>query len=136
AMSVYNAMIDYLEDFIAKESDSMLNKAADQGLQKLLSYYSKTDSTPVYAVATAMDPRMRFDWWEANEWGTYIQLSKDMVKNVWESDYKGKEGPIELDAEVAKQMKLFGIKTKAGELEEYIREGSSLVPCKNEPPEL
>ncbi|KAF9201539.1 hypothetical protein BGZ59_002653 [Podila verticillata] len=79
AMSVYNAMIDTLEEFIEQETNPSLLRAAIQGKQKLLDYYSKTDSTPVYAVATAMDPRMRFNWWSANDWDEYIQISKDMV---------------------------------------------------------
>ncbi|KAF9571669.1 hypothetical protein BGW38_008596 [Lunasporangiospora selenospora] len=136
AMSVYNALIDALEEFIDRESSPSLREAATQGKQKLLDYYSKTDSTPVYAVATAMDPRMRFDWWSVNDWEGYIQACADMVTDVWQKNYKGKEGPIELDIEVQRQMRLFGIKKKPGELDEYIREGSSLITCKAEPPEL
>ncbi|KFH70213.1 hypothetical protein MVEG_03064 [Podila verticillata NRRL 6337] len=130
AMSVYNAMIDTLEEFIEQETNPSLLRAAIQGKQKLLDYYSKTDSTPVYAVATAMDPRMRFDWWSANDWDEYIQISKDMVADVWKQYYKGKEGPIEQDTEIARQMKLYGIKKKTGELEEYVHEGSSLIACR------
>lgn len=136
AMSVYNTMIDTLEEFIEQEADPSLKQAAIHGKQKLLDYYSKTDSTPLYAVATAMDPRMRFDWWGANDWGEYIKLSKDMVTDIWNHHYKGKEGPIELDVDTERQMKMFGIKKKAGELDEYVHEGSMLVSCKNEPPEL
>jgi len=136
AMSVYSAMIDTLEEFIEQETNPSLLRAAIQGKQKLLDYYSKTDSTPVYAVVTAMDPRMQFDWWSANDWDEYIQISKDMVADVWKQYYEGKEGPIEQDTEIARQMKLYGIKKKTGELEEYVHEGSSLIACKNEPPEL
>ncbi|KAF9287466.1 hypothetical protein BGZ88_008590 [Linnemannia elongata] len=64
-----------------------------------LDYHSKTDSTPVYAMATVMDPMMRFDWWGANDWGEYIKISKDMVTDIWNHHYKGKEGPIELDVD-------------------------------------
>ena len=78
---------------------------------------------------------MRFIWWSANEWSEYIELSQNMAKDIWEEHYKGKEGPVVMDADVARQMKLYGIMTKDGELEEYVREGSSLVTCKNEPPE-
>jgi hypothetical protein len=136
AMSVYNVLIDKLEDFMENEDDPSLKNAATQGYNKLLKYYSKTDFTPVYAVATAMDPRMRFTWWRANDWGDYAQMSEDMVKDIWEDHYKGKEGPIELDEDIRRQMKLYGIKTKSGELEEYVHEGGSLVTCKQEPPEL
>ncbi|KAF9357887.1 hypothetical protein BGX26_002889 [Mortierella sp. AD094] len=58
-----------------------------------------------------------------------------MVKDVWEEHYKGKEWPMELDADIARQMRLYGIKKKAGELEKYVH-GGSLIACKNEPPEL
>jgi hypothetical protein len=136
AISIYNAMLDHLEQFIESENESLLTQAANQGINKLIKYYSKTDSTPVYAVATAMDPRMRFDWWEVSDWGDYLEINKNMVKDVWEQEYKGKEGPIQLPAEQEREMKLFGIKKKAGELEEYVREGSCLVTSKQEPPEL
>ncbi|KAF9079103.1 hypothetical protein BGX23_005066, partial [Mortierella sp. AD031] len=59
-----------------------------------------------------------------------------MITDVWKKHYRAKEGPIELDAEIARQMKLYRIKKKVGELEEYIHEGSSLIACKHEPPEL
>ena len=52
-----------------------------------------------------MDPRMRFAWWTANDWGNYAQMSEDMVKNVWEQHYKGKEGPIEIPQERKKNEK-------------------------------
>ncbi|KAI9238880.1 MAG: hypothetical protein BYD32DRAFT_435365 [Podila humilis] len=56
AMSVYNKLIDQLEDVIANEEDPVLKQATAQGRTKLLKYYVKMDSTPVYMVATAMDP--------------------------------------------------------------------------------
>ncbi|KAG0060386.1 hypothetical protein BGZ92_006721, partial [Podila epicladia] len=136
AMTVYNLLIDGLEDFIDHETNDSLKEAATQGKKKLLQYYSRTDSTPVYAVATAMDPRMRFNWWEAHDWGEYAKMSEVMVSEVWEQFYKGKDGPMEMDVETERQMKLFGIKKKSGELEEYTHEGSTLISCKDEPPEL
>ncbi|KAG0045226.1 hypothetical protein BGZ89_005707, partial [Linnemannia elongata] len=96
-------MIDTLDEFTEQEADPSLKQATIHGKQKLLDYYSKTDSTPVYAVATAMDPRM---------------------------------GPIELDVDTERQMKMSEIKKKASELDEYVHEGSMLASCKNEPPEL
>ncbi|KAF9897580.1 hypothetical protein BX616_005322 [Lobosporangium transversale] len=59
-----------------------------------------------------------------------------MVKEVWEKEYKGKEGPAQVPADQEYEMKLYGISTQAGEIEEYVREGSSLVASKQEPPEL
>jgi hypothetical protein len=136
AMSVYNRLIDTLEDFIEKEENPLLKQAAIQGRNKLLKYYSKTDLTPVYAVATAMDPRMRFNWWRAQGWEEYIDISIEAVNTIWEKQYKGKEGPMLMDSDLAKEMALYGITQQAGELEEYTHEGSTLITCKTEPPEL
>lgn len=136
AMTVYNKLIDRLDDVIASEDDLILVQAAIQGRTKLLKYYSKTDSTPVYAVATAMDPRMRFHWWNVQKWGEYIQISVDAVTAVWVEQYKGKDGPRVLESHVAKEMELYGIAQQDGELEVYVREGATLVNSHSEPPEL
>ena len=133
---VYNALIDHLEEFIDTTDDLTLKAAASTAKGKLVGYYTKTDSTPVYAVATAMDPRMRFNWWNANEWGDYEEMSKEMVKDVWNQHYKGQGGTAEVNELIASQMKLYGIRSKAGELDEYVKEGSQLVLCEKEPPEL
>lgn len=58
---LYNAMIDILEEFIEQEGDPSLEQAAIHGKTRLLGSYPKTDSTPVYTAATAMDLRMRLD---------------------------------------------------------------------------
>lgn len=130
AMSVYNRLIDDLEDFIEHEDDALLKQAANQGKIKLLKYYSKTDSTPIYAVATAMDPRMRFNWWKAQGWDEYVQVSINAVNTVWEGQYKGKEGPKLMDSDIAKEMALYGITQQVGELEEYVHEGSTYITSK------
>ena len=41
-----------------------------------------------------------------------------------------------MDSDLAKEMALYGITQQAGELEEYTHEGSTLITCKTEPPEL
>ncbi|OAQ24468.1 hypothetical protein K457DRAFT_24032 [Linnemannia elongata AG-77] len=66
--------IDILERFHLGEQLQSITTHNASNMAKmmrdlLLDYHSKTDSTPVYAVATAMDPMMRFDWWGANDWG-------------------------------------------------------------------
>jgi hypothetical protein len=134
---VYNALIDHLDAFIGTVGvDMTLKAAASAAREKLVGYYTKTDTTPVYAVATAMDPRMRFNWWKANDWGDYETMSKEMVEDIWNQHYKGQGRAAEVDAAIASQMKLYGIQSKAGELDEYVNESSQLVLCEKEPPEL
>jgi len=36
AMSIYNAMLDHLEEFYNKENDPLLKQAATQGINKLI----------------------------------------------------------------------------------------------------
>ncbi|KAF9369438.1 hypothetical protein CPB97_003595, partial [Podila verticillata] len=136
AMSVYNKLIDQLKDVIMNEEDPVLKQATAQGRTKLLKYYAKMDSTPVYVVAMAMDPRMRFNWWNVQNWGEYVQTSIDAVSTVWEGQYKGKDGPQLLDAHVAKEMALYGIEQQDGELEAYVHEGAAFICSQSEPPEL
>lgn len=38
-----------------------------------------------------MGPRMRFDWWGANDRDEYIEIGKDMVTDVWNQHYKEKK---------------------------------------------
>jgi hypothetical protein len=107
--TIYNKLIDNVEDFINAnniddedhQNDDIPNtdpnerQQYDELLKNLVSalrttkekinkYYSKTDSTNIYAVATAMDCRMKFHWWRLSEWESiYEDLSKSMVTNTW-----------------------------------------------------
>lgn len=59
-----------------------------------------------------------------------------MITDNWNNHHKGKVGPIDLDADTERQLKLYGIEMKAGEQGKYFRKGYILVSCKHEPPEL
>lgn len=81
----YNNLIDSLEDFADNDMYPQdLRNAALAGWHKLLPYYGKTDDTEVYAVATAMDSRMKFDWWQCCMWEHSIQdMSQQFVRDTW-----------------------------------------------------
>ncbi|KAK3836640.1 MAG: hypothetical protein JOS17DRAFT_814371 [Linnemannia elongata] len=53
--------------------------------------------------------------WGANGTDEYIQISKAMITDNWNNHHKGKVGPIDLDADTERQLKLYGIEMKAGE---------------------
>lgn len=66
-------------------------RGAKAAKDKLLQYYRSTDDTPIYAVATAMHPAMRFDWWtrEPQNWETeVVDEAKRAVTEIWSDQYK------------------------------------------------
>lgn len=138
----YNRLIDKLEDFADIELNPTcpqdLREAAKAGREKLLPYYGRTDDTEVYAVATAMDPRMRFDWWTRSRWEKKIQDdSEELVRETWSKF----SGMVPIAPEISEQAQalhdLFLLEPSNDELNEYVGE-RSLTPMvtKDRPQEL
>lgn len=51
---------------------------------KLTSYYSKTGTSDIYPVATALDPSYSFSYWKSENWGEpYETQAEEAVKNAW-----------------------------------------------------
>ena len=53
------------------------------------------DDTAAYYAAIAMNPTLKFQWFEGvwgshNEKSTWLPGVKDLVKELWEEEYKGK----------------------------------------------
>ncbi|KAF9324183.1 hypothetical protein BG006_000781 [Podila minutissima] len=120
---VYNELLDSLEDFIDNTgNDAHLHTAADQAWQKLIKYYTRMDLSLVYAVASAIDPRMKYHWWSIQEWGNYEKQSQEVVQETWTTDYDSAIPQLEITPKAAKQRQWYGIKTKTDELEEYTKE--------------
>ncbi|KAG0315695.1 hypothetical protein BG000_005111 [Podila horticola] len=102
-IAAYNTILDGLEDYIDQD-DSRNNRqqrrqtrhydlvrGAVAAREKLLQYYRSTDDTPIYAVATAMHPAMRFDWWtrEPQNWEKVVaDEAKKVVTEIWNTQYK------------------------------------------------
>ena len=99
-IAAYNALLDNLEDFIEKDDNhnnrrqcrhTDLHRGAAAAKDKLLQYYRSTDNTPIYAVATAMHPAMRFDWWtrEPQNWEKAVaDEAKRVVTEIWNNQCK------------------------------------------------
>ncbi|KAK5996238.1 Putative AC transposase-like protein [Cladobotryum mycophilum] len=53
-------------------------------------YYRRLDETPVYYAAVSLHPKYRFkyfeEWWSPNT--QWISSAKNIVKNLWENQYK------------------------------------------------
>src|SRR5271155_4049122 len=78
-------VLDYIEQVKkSKMVDSIIKEAASKAWIKLTAYYSKTDDSNVYAIATAMDPRLKYRYWEENEWELeYQEDGKQKVETEW-----------------------------------------------------
>ncbi|KAF9540501.1 hypothetical protein BGW38_009869, partial [Lunasporangiospora selenospora] len=89
---VYNELIDHLEDFIDKHEGSGkfpdIVAAAKTAREKMLKYYAETDLTPIYSIATAMHPNMRFSYWNEQDWeAMYQKAAQEMVRTEWALNY-------------------------------------------------
>lgn len=135
-IAVYNSLLDKIEDFI-DTNDRLYPEICDAarlGKEKLKQYYAATDNSPIYAVATAMHPSMRFHWWSHRSWESEWQdLAKSTVRNVWLKQYEGKyDEPTQVlpvgdvnnnnDDDGEDDDDLFGAPAlpKGSELEEYV----------------
>jgi hypothetical protein len=66
-----------------------LGMGATAAMDKLKQYYTRSDMTYVYSVATAMDCRMKFYWWDRKGWEPeYQDMAQDMVKDIWKIKYE------------------------------------------------
>ncbi|KAL0582424.1 hypothetical protein ABG067_007725 [Albugo candida] len=87
-VSLYNTIFDTL-DLFEKNDDpenADLKNAASFAYIKLSKYYGKTDLTDVYTCATALDPELKFENWEIEEWEEdIIEKQKKIVEDSWKS---------------------------------------------------
>jgi hypothetical protein len=87
---VYNSLMGIIEKFIEdnKECHPDICRGADAAYKKLSQYYAATDNSPIYSVATAIHPAMRFQYWADQRWGSkYEKLAKKTVREVWKIHY-------------------------------------------------
>ncbi|PKC56102.1 hypothetical protein RhiirA1_474503 [Rhizophagus irregularis] len=67
AIPIYNFLIDELESYCDKSNHSDIVNAVKVGLKKLDAYYTKTDDTTIYTVATVLDPWLKLNYYEDNK---------------------------------------------------------------------
>ncbi|KAI8406470.1 hypothetical protein FOFC_13940 [Fusarium oxysporum] len=90
----FEFLLEVLEDY--KQLASEIPDAehfrinVNLGWEKLNKYYSRLDETPIYYTALALHPAFRWGYFE-NEWKDnteWVMKAKQMVREVWESDYR------------------------------------------------
>ncbi|GBB88912.1 hypothetical protein RclHR1_15510004 [Rhizophagus clarus] len=79
---IYNILLNKLEDFCDTPNRFENGKeAATNAINKLKTYYNKTDST-LYAVSLILDPRLKIEYMKDNEWERkWIDKKKKMYLN-------------------------------------------------------
>src|SRR5437868_6162629 len=74
---IYNYLIDELTKYHNNPNHSYkIITAVNAGLIKLESYYSRTNNTAIYIIATVLDPRLKLDYYKENNW------SKDFINDI------------------------------------------------------
>jgi hypothetical protein len=122
-------VLDFIDEVKkSKTMDSVIKEAASKAWLKLTNYYSKTDDSNVYAIATAMDPRLKYSYWEENEWeSAYQEDAKQKVETEW-MNYKVEYDVTSTGADIdRKTFGKFKLKRRRvlDELEKYLTEACS-----------
>lgn len=68
-----------------------MTKAIDMGWFILNKYYTMTDSVPVYAAATLLDPSKRYAWIKQNWPEEWWDHTIDGARSIWNSEYRDVE---------------------------------------------
>ncbi|EXX56006.1 hypothetical protein RirG_220070 [Rhizophagus irregularis DAOM 197198w] len=85
---IYNFLIDKLESYCDKSNYSDIANAVKVGINKLDTYYTKTDDTNMYTVATVLDPRLKLNYYEDNKWKhSFIRYAKETVLSIYNANY-------------------------------------------------
>lgn len=85
-------IVDYLLSFLESTSESLKSpslKASTKMAWKLLDkYYGMMDRAPVYYAAVALDPRMKFEYFQGEWPEAWVMIAKKGVKKLWEKNFK------------------------------------------------
>lgn len=76
-----------------------MKTAALQAMEKLKTYYQKTDAV-VFTVVTIIDPRLKLSYHEKNKWEkVFIDSARDQFKALFKHQYYHPELAAEVDEE-------------------------------------
>lgn len=79
------------QGYLTLGQDNIMLGSLDAGHTKLLKYYDKADSSPVYIAAVILNPRFKwtlFDRWEE----TTKKRAKDVLMRFWRAAYRSNTG--------------------------------------------
>ncbi|CAG8796190.1 12516_t:CDS:2, partial [Dentiscutata erythropus] len=87
---IYNYLIDELIKHRNNLNHSYeIITAVNAGLIKLESYYSRTNNTAIYIIATVLDPRLKLGYYEENDWNRdFINGIKATILQIYQNNYE------------------------------------------------
>ncbi|CAB4377335.1 unnamed protein product [Rhizophagus irregularis] len=133
---IYNVLLDHLENLLDKNNKDHycpipeLRSAIKKGYEKLQIYYSKTDESIVYPIATILDPRIKLKYYKQQEWEEeYINKAIKIIKKQYNENYQDDSFNNDLRAQKTDLNNFFSLfemgddndSSNEDELEEYLR---------------
>ncbi|CAB4375503.1 unnamed protein product [Rhizophagus irregularis] len=136
SIPIYNVLLDHLENLLDKNNKDHycpipeLRSAIKKGYEKLQIYYSKTDESIVYPIATILDPRIKLKYYKQQEWEEeYINKAIKIIKKQYNENYQDDSFNNDLRAQKTDLNNFFSLfemgddndSSNEDELEEYLR---------------
>ncbi|PKC54354.1 hypothetical protein RhiirA1_317887, partial [Rhizophagus irregularis] len=84
---------DHLEKFVNETSAEYchieeIRLAINKGINKLSTYYSKTDESELYYILTILDPRCKLNYYKKNNWEQkYIDKATNIITDKYKEIY-------------------------------------------------
>ncbi|GBC14748.2 zinc finger BED domain-containing protein RICESLEEPER 2-like [Rhizophagus irregularis DAOM 181602=DAOM 197198] len=91
---IYNILFDHLEKFVNETSAEYchieeIRLAINKGINKLSTYYSKTDESELYYISTILDPRCKLNYYKKNNWEQkYIDKATNIITDKYKEIYQ------------------------------------------------
>ncbi|CAB5193526.1 unnamed protein product [Rhizophagus irregularis] len=104
---IYNILFDYLEKFVNETSAEYchieeIRLAINKGINKLSTYYSKTDESELYYISTILDPRCKLNYYKKNNWEQkYIDKATNIITDKYKEIYQSiSNSPTDTDTTI------------------------------------
>ncbi|GBC28488.2 ribonuclease H-like protein [Rhizophagus irregularis DAOM 181602=DAOM 197198] len=100
SVPMYNMILEHIENLLDENHEKYchypeIRDAITKGYEKLKLYYSKTDDSQLYTIATILDPRLKLNYYKKQQWEQkFIDSAKLIFINTFKSDYASKTNII------------------------------------------
>jgi hypothetical protein len=87
---VLRSLLDKERNVKGKKSDTLVRKASQAGWEKLDKYSVLTDKSPIYVVATILDPRLKLEYFQkVCNWSTErVREVREVVEDFYHEHYR------------------------------------------------
>ncbi|CAB4401720.1 unnamed protein product [Rhizophagus irregularis] len=134
SVPIYNKLLDHIEGLLDNDDAkyckiSIIREAIRKGYEKLRTYYTKTDDSDAYTIATILDPRLKLNFYIKEKWEPeFVDQAKNIFTNTYNNNYfKMNNDVINDDHDHDKDdffYEIFGVDNNTSdnlEIEEYLK---------------